>query len=87
MELSRIVVTTAVVLAVVLCAGYALGEESEPVTESKPTVHDKVLEREALRRASVEEQKKRQQDFARRCRKPLMSPAELEACRVAYRSL
>jgi hypothetical protein len=33
------------------------------------------------------EHKKRKEEFTRRCTKPGLSDAELEACRIAYRQL
>ena len=85
MELSKAVASLALILAAALAAGYARGTEIGAPTGS--TVQDRLLAREAMRRAAVAEHHKRIEDFARRCTKPLMSNVELEACRVAYRRL
>ena len=76
----------ALVLAGVLATAYAFGEEDKtPVVQE--TVQKKVEAREAQRRAAMAEHKKRKEEFARRCTKPGLTDAELEACRVAYRRL
>jgi hypothetical protein len=80
MKLSLTVAVVALILAVLVAAGYARGAEKE-------TFHDRAVAREAARRVALAEHEKRKQDFARRCTKPLMSAAELEACRAAYRRL
>jgi hypothetical protein len=87
MELSKAVASLALILAAALAAGYARGTEIGAPTGSRDTVQDRLLAREAMRRAAVAEHHKRIEDFARRCTKPLMSAAELEACRVAYRRM
>ena len=69
-----------------LAAGYARGAETGWQT-AKATVQEQLVAREAMRRAALAEHHKRKEDFARLCIKPLMSSAELEACRVAYRRL
>jgi len=79
MELSKLVAFLALVLGVVLAAGQA---------RSAATVQDRLVEREALRRAALLEHHKRKEDFARRCSgKPYLTSSELEACRAAYRRL
>jgi hypothetical protein len=87
MKLSTIVATAALVLAGVLATGHAFGQESTPMPAAKETGQEKLDQREAKRRAAVVEHKKRKEDFARRCIKPELTDAQLEACRVAYRSL
>lgn len=87
MQLSTIIGSIALVLAGVLVTGYAAGDESIQTPAIKETAQNKVDEREAKRRAAVAEHKKRKEDFARRCTKPGLTDAELEACRVAYRRL
>jgi hypothetical protein len=84
MQLSVIVGSMALVLAGLLVAGYASGQESMQTPAVKQTVQEKLDAREAQRRA---EHKKRKEDFARRCMKPGLADAELEACRAAYRRL
>ena len=79
MELSKLVAFLALVLGVVLATGQARGTG---------TVQDKLVEREATRRAALAEQHKRKEDFEKRCSgKPYLTRAELEACRAAYRKL
>ena len=86
MQLSSIIGSMALVLAGVLATAYAFGDENpEPVAQQ--TVQKKLDEREAQRRAAMAEHKKRKEEFARRCTKPGLSDAELEACRIAYRQL
>jgi hypothetical protein len=87
MELSKAVASLALILAVLLAAGHARGTEIGGPTGSQETMQDRLLAREAMRRAALAEHHKRIEDFARRCTKPLMSAAELETCRVAYRRL
>jgi hypothetical protein len=79
MELSKVVALLALVLGVALATGQARGTD---------TMQDKLMEREAVRRAALAEHNKRKEDFARRCSGKLyLTRAELEACRVAYRKL
>jgi hypothetical protein len=80
MELSKSVAVLALVLGAMLVTGYARGTETE-------TAQDRAVAREAQRRVAVAEHERRKEDFVRRCAKPLMSRAELEACRAAYRRL
>jgi murein endopeptidase len=87
MQLSVIVGSMALVLGGVLITGYAFGQESMDSPVVKQTVQKKLDEREAQRRAAMAEHKKRKEDFARRCMKPGLADAELEACRAAYRRL
>ena len=85
MQLSTLIGAAALVLAGLLATGHAFSEGTMPA--ARETGQKKVDEREAKRRAAVEEQQKRKEDFARRCGKPVMSSSELESCRVAYRGL
>lgn len=85
MELSRAIASMAVVLAIVLAAGYAVGEDGGPVV--KPTAQQKVDAREAQRHAALAEQQKRKDVFDLRCNKPLKSDVDYELCRAAYRAL
>lgn len=88
MNLSTTIATTAVVLGVVLTAGYANGESPTPAAgATRPTAQDRVQEREARRRAAVEEQQRRKEAFERACSKPLKTESELDLCRTAYRRL
>jgi hypothetical protein len=86
MELSKTIGMVAVVLAVVLAAGYAVGEDGA-AGASKQTMQMKVEEREAQRRAALEEQQRRKDAFERACNKPLKSSMDFDLCRTAYKRL
>ena len=86
MQASTIVGTLALILALVLVAGYASGDELPALPEIK-TIQKKVDEREAQRRAAVAEQQKRKDEFARRCSKPVKTAEELQECRAVYRQM
>lgn len=86
MELSKTVGSMAVVLGVVLSAGFAVGEDGA-AGASKQTMQMKVEEREAQRRAAMEEQQKRKDAFERACNKPMKSDMDRDLCRVAYKRL
>jgi hypothetical protein len=86
MELSRTIASVAVVLAVILAAGHAYSEAMVPAA-AQPTAQQKVDEREAQRRAAVEEQQKRKDAFERACSKPIKSDTDHELCRAAYKRL
>jgi hypothetical protein len=78
----------AVLLGVILAAGYAQGEASQPAAPDKTVTVQKRLEvREAQRRAAVEEQQRRKEAYERACSKPLKSQTELDQCRTAYKRL
>ena len=78
----------AVVLGVVLTAGYANGEAPTPATGATvTTAQDKLDAREAARRAAVAEQQRRKDAFERACSKPIKSEGDFEVCRAAYRRL
>ena len=102
MELSRTIGTVAVVLAVVLAAGYAVGEDGGPAKQaafttvqavtpaaagSTKTGQAKVEEREAQRRVALEEQAKRKDAFERACNKPMKTEMDFDLCRNAYKRL
>jgi hypothetical protein len=85
MELSRAIASMAVVLAIVLAAGYAVGEDAAPA--GKMTAQQKVEAREAQRLAALAEQQKRKDAFDRSCNKPLKTGTDYDLCRAAYRAL
>ena len=94
MELSRTIGTVAVVLGIVLAAGFAVGEDGAPATkqgistaEGSKTGQAKVDEREAQRRVALEEQQKRKDTFERACNKPLKTDMDFDLCRTAYKRL
>ncbi len=82
MDLSATIASTAIVLGVILTAGYAFGEAA-----SAPTEQQKIEAREAQRKAAVEEQEKRKIAYKRACEKPKKTEEEQQACRDAYRRL
>ena len=86
MELSRTIASVAVVLAVILAAGHAYSEAVVPVA-AQPTAQQKLEQREAQRRAAVEEQQKRKDAFERACNKPMKSDSDRDHCRTAYKRL
>jgi hypothetical protein len=88
MQASTIVATLSLVLAAALAAGHAFSQDAPPPSESKAmTIQKKVDEREAQRRAAVEENRKRKEEFAKRCTKPVKTQSELEECRKVYRQI
>jgi hypothetical protein len=80
MELSKAVAALSLVLGALLTSGYARAA-------GKEIVQDRAAAREALRRVAIAEHDRRKEDFARLCTKRIMTNAELEACRAAYRRL
>ena len=102
MELSRTIGTVAVVLGIVLAAGFAVGEDGAPATKqgmstatlsqaapapASKTGQMKVEEREAQRRVALEEQQKRKDAFERACNKPMKTDMDFDLCRTAYKRL
>lgn len=87
MDLSRTIATVAIVLGVVLAAGYASSQDNNQVPMPKQTAQEKIAEREAQRREAMKLQQERKEDFARRCGKSVQSAAEQDYCREAYRKL
>ena len=89
MDLSRTIGTVALVLAVVLAAGYAVGEDGGQQSKAVPgkTGQIKVEEREQQRRAALAEQQKRKDAFERACNKPLRTDMDFDLCRTAYKRL
>ena len=88
MDLSKTTATIALVLGVILAAGYSYGEA--PVSAAavaKQTAQDRLELREAQRRAAVEEQQRRKDAFERACSRPMKSDTDLDLCRTAYKRL
>ena len=75
MELSKTIASMAVVLGVVVAAGFAVGENNAPA----PT---KTVDKKQL-----DEQQKRREHFERACNKPLNTENDKQICRAAYRAL
>jgi hypothetical protein len=86
MELSRTVASVAIVLGVVLAAGYASSQDNT-APMPKQTAQEKIAEREAQRREAMKLQQERKEDFMRRCSSSVQSAAEQDYCRAAYRKL
>ena len=86
MELSKVVASLAIILGAALATGYARGD-GPSMPAAKETVQERLLAREAMQRAALADHSRRKQDVARLCNRPLTSPADLEACRAAYRKL
>ena len=103
MELSRTIGTVAVVLGVVLAAGFAVGEDggpamrqgmptatlaqATPTQEAAKTGQMKIEEREAQRRVALKEQQERKDAFERACSKPHKTDMDFDLCRNAYKRL
>ena len=87
MELSRTIAWTALVLAVILTAGYAQGESGQAAAPKTTTAQARLEAREAQRRAAVEEQQRKKDAYARACGKPVKSQALIDECRAAYKRL
>lgn len=88
MELSRTIATVAIVLGVVLAAGYASSQDNNTqMPVPKQTAQEKIAEREAQRREAMKLHQERKEEFARRCGKSVQSAAEQDYCREAYRKL
>ena len=87
MDLSKVVASLALLLAAMLAIGYARSEGAS-APAARQTVQDRLLAREATRRAALAEHDRRKEDVVRLCHhRPLNSAAALEACRAAYRRL
>jgi hypothetical protein len=88
MDLSKLVAVIALIIVVALAAGHSLSAEIVRPVGVSETVQEKLIEREAMRRAALADHTRRKDDFQRRCSgKPYLTRAELEACRQAYRRL
>ena len=84
MELSKVVASLAIILGAVLATGYARGDGGSGV---KQTGQERLVAREQMQRAALAEHHRRKEDVMRLCNRSLNSPADLEACRAAYRKL
>ncbi|HEY7239619.1 MAG TPA: hypothetical protein VH600_10650 [Burkholderiales bacterium] len=87
MDVSKVVASFALLLLLgAMLAGYARSESSG-APAARETAQERLLAREAMQRAALQEHHRRKEDVARLCNRPLTSPAALEACRAAYRRL
>ena len=84
MELSRTIASMAIVLGVLLAAGYAFGEGAPAQGATAP---GKEAEREAARRVALAEQQKRKETYERACNRPLKTEMDWDLCRTAYKRL
>lgn len=82
MDLSTTIASTAIVLGVVLAAGYAFGEAA-----SEPTQQQRIEAREAPRSTALEEQDPHRIAYERDCETPKKTDEEHLACRDPYRRL
>jgi hypothetical protein len=92
MDLSKVIAAVALALAAVLVSEYSRAAEKvvaqQPVKTQQPLQARETVEaREAARRLALVDHQRRKDNVVRLCGKPLMTQAELEACRVAYRRL
>jgi hypothetical protein len=97
MDLSKAVACSALVIIVVLTAGHALSQDKPPASDAAaPPAADASAKKEAALSAQAERQraaeekrlarKQRDEEISRRCViKPVMTDAEIDACRLAYR--
>lgn len=83
MNTATLVGSLALALAGLLATGHAFGSD-RVITQ---TQHQKLEQREAMRRAALVQHQKTKEYLARNCVKRDLSPAELQACRAAYRQL
>lgn len=81
MDLSKAVGTVAIVLGVVIAAGFAVGEDKIPV----PVPAQKSAQ--VQKRDSMEEHQRRKEHFQRACGKTMKTDLDRETCRAAYRAL
>jgi hypothetical protein len=85
MELSTAIAATALVMGMAVISGHTSGESGR--AGASDTAQARLDAREAQRRFALAEHRKRKEDFARRCGSQVMTPAQLEECRLAYRRL
>jgi len=86
MDLAKMIASVALLLIVVIAAGYAKGEDGVEPTQAV-SAQKRIEEREAKRKAEIAEHQKRKEDLSRHCTRPLATPADLEACRAVYRKM
>jgi hypothetical protein len=86
MELSRTIASMAIVLGVLLAAGYAFGEGA-PAPAQGATAPGREAEREAARKVALAEQQKRKETYERACNRPLKTEMDWDLCRTAYKRL
>lgn len=86
MDLSKTVACTALVIMVLLTAGHALSQDQPPAMDAALKRQEA---QEARQRAAEERRLTRKlldEEISRRCViKGVMSDAEIDACRIAYR--
>lgn len=97
MDLSKTVACTALVIMIVLTAGHALSQDKPPALDEAALKQQqaqdaaiKKQEAQAARERAAEERRlqlaRLNEEIARRCTiKPVMTDAEIDACRIAYR--
>lgn len=89
MDLSKAVACTALVIIVVLTAGHALSQDKPTALAAADKKQEVQDAQEARERAAEERRLARKQldeEISRRCViKPVMTDAEIDSCRAAYR--
>jgi hypothetical protein len=90
MDLSKAVACSALVIIVVLSAGHALSQDKPPAAADAAAKKEAALSAQAERERAAEQKrlarKQLDEEISRRCViKPVMSDAEIDACRLAYR--
>jgi hypothetical protein len=89
MDLSKAVACSALVIIVVLTAGHALSQDKPPAPDAAAK-KEAALSAQAERERAAEQKrlarKQLDEEISRRCViKPVMTDAEIDACRLAYR--
>jgi LmbE family N-acetylglucosaminyl deacetylase len=89
MDLSKAVACTALVIIVVLTAGHAFSQDKPTAAvaaEEAAKTQEAVEARERAAQEKREARREIEEEIARRCHiKPVMTDAEIDGCRVAYR--
>jgi hypothetical protein len=91
MDLSKAVACSALVIIVVLSAGHALSQDKPPApADDAAAKKEAALSAQAERERAAEQKrlarKQLDEEISRRCViKPVMTDAEIDACRLAYR--
>lgn len=87
MDLSKTVACAALVIMVLLTAGHAFSQDKPPAAdEAALKKQEAQVERQRVAEERRLELARLNEEIARRCViKPVMTDAEIDACRIAYR--
>lgn len=86
MDLSKAVACTALVIIVVLTAGHAFSQDNSTAADEAARKQEAVEARERAAEQKRQARRDIEEEIARRCViKPVMTDAEIDGCRVAYR--